>query len=510
VIEGGCANERTGRAVGLDLCVTMFLAVCTALSVCAPAAQPAPPHAHISFGDVTGTTTNGVDAFKGIPYAAPPIGDLRWRPPQPPQPWSASRSAKDYGHSCPQRSPPERVLPSSQGATTSEDCLTLNVWTPTHRPPQPMPVMVWIHGGGNNSGTSAQTYYDGTAFARDGVVLVSFNYRLGALGFFTHPAIKGANFGLQDQLAALQWVKQNIKPFGGNPNNITVFGESAGGTDILTLMSTRKAAGHFQKAIVESAGWWNHVPDVSEGQAAGVAVATMLGLPGASATAAQLRALPVEKLTASSESQEAGPVIDHELLTESPKSAIEHSRMQHIPLIIGTNSNEGSLVAPDAPLTEVAGDLSKADLDKLTQLYGVHDEASKVQWIFRDAHFSMPARWVAASESHGAPVFLYRFEYVASFLARRRTTANHGSEIPFVFATWPDYRLNEADQHMTRTLHECWVAFAKTGRPACPDTPQWPAFSVGSDTWMRFGTDIAPEPVRDRAVLNFLQSRLQN
>jgi para-nitrobenzyl esterase len=121
----------------------------------------------------------------------------------------------------------------------------------------------------------------------------------------------------------------------------------------------------------------------------------------------------------------------------------------------------------------------------------------------------MPARWVAAIESQSAPVFLYRFEYVASFLARRRTAANHGSEIPFVFATWPDYRLNAADQHMTRTLHECWVTFAKTGKPVCPDTPAWPSFSVGSDTWMRFGTDIAPAPVSDRVVLNFLQSRLQ-
>ena len=490
-------------------CATMIIGVCGTSSVCATAGQSAAPHAHIVTGDLIGVTANGADAFKGIPYAAPPIGDLRWRAPKPPQPWSTPRSAEDYGHSCPQRSPPEHVLPSSRGATTSEDCLTLNVWTPTQRPQQAMPVMVWIHGGGNSTGTSAQTYYDGTAFARDGVVLVSFNYRLGALGFFTHPATKAANFGLQDQLAALRWVKQNIKAFGGDPGNVTVFGESAGGTDILTLMTTRKAAGYFHKAIVESAGWWNHVPDLSEAQKAGAEIATALGLPGALATAAQLRALPVEKLTASSDAQETGPVIDHDLLTELPKSAIEHNRTQHIPLIIGTNSNEGSLVSPDAPLAEVAGDLTKADLDELIRLHGVHEDSSKAQWIFRDAHFSMPARWVATSESKDAPVFLYRFEYVASFLARRRTAANHGSEIPFVFATWPEYRLTEADQHMTRALHGCWVAFAKTGRPACPDIPRWPAFSVDSDIWMRFGAAIAAEPVSDRAVLNFLQQALQ-
>jgi len=156
-------------------CATMVIGVCGALSVCATAgqsatprlassdltSQPAAPHAHIVTGELIGVTANGADAFKGIPYAAPPIGDLRWRAPKPPQPWSTPRSAEDYGHSCPQRSPPEHVLPSSRGATTSEDCLTLNVWTPTQRPQQAMPVMVWIHGSGNNSGTSAQTYYDG-------------------------------------------------------------------------------------------------------------------------------------------------------------------------------------------------------------------------------------------------------------------------------------------------------------------------------------------------------------
>jgi len=142
-------------------CVTMVIGVCGMSSVCATSAQSAAPHAHIVTGDLIGVTANGADAFKGIPYAAPPIGDLRWRAPKLPQPWSTPRGAEDYGHSCPQRSPPEHVLPSSRGATTSEDCLTLNVWTPTQRPQQAMPVMVWIHGGGNNSGTSAQTYYDG-------------------------------------------------------------------------------------------------------------------------------------------------------------------------------------------------------------------------------------------------------------------------------------------------------------------------------------------------------------
>jgi len=520
----------------------------------APAATAAFPRVRIDSGELIGVSANGIDAFKGIPYAAPPVGALRWRPPQPPQPWTTPRSAEDYGHSCPQHSPPERVAPSSQGATTSEDCLTLNVWTTLH-PQRLKPVMVWIHGGGNNAGTSAQTYYDGSAFAHDGVVLVSFNYRLGALGFLTHPDIPGANFGLLDQLAALDWVKRNIKAFDGDPNNVTVFGESAGGLDILMLMATRKAAGKFNQAIVESAGIWNFTPTLSQARQAGAAIATKLGAP----TAAQLRALPAD---AFKDIDEPGPVIDHDLLTAWPNAPLID-----VPLIIGTNSNEGSLLAPDTPDNDVIPELSRADLDKLRSLYlaanstpdaapnsptdgapsgtsnsassaapiGASDSASNSRssgtpigtaapaepnpapvgtiplapLLFRDAHFSMPARWFATREASGAPAYLYRFDYVASFLRHRRTAANHGSEIPFVFATWPDFRLTAADQQMTRTLHGCWVAFAKLGKPVCPDAPQWPAFSVGSDIWMRFGEPAAPQPVSEQPVLNFLQTRLE-
>ena len=475
------------------------------------------PRVRIDSGELIGVTANGVDAFKGIPYAAPPVGELRWRSPQPPSPWHTPRSSEDYGHSCPQHSPPDRVAPSSQGATTSEDCLTLNVWTTLHSH-RLLPVMVWIHGGGNNTGTSAQTYYDGSAFARDGVVLVSFNYRLGALGFLTHPAIPGANFGLLDQLAALQWVKRNIEAFGGDPNNVTVFGESAGGTDILMLMTAKKAAGKFQKAIVESAGWWNSVPDLAQGRKSGAAIAIKLGLRGAAATAAQLRSVAVDALK---DIDEPGPVIDHDLLTELPQAIIAKGRARDVPLIIGTNNNEGSLIAADTPEAEVVPELSSSDLAALKSLYRAANTASAVSHpasagdspvaplLFRDAHFSMPARWIAAREAAGAPAYLYRFDYVASFLRNRRTGANHGSEIPFVFATWPDFRLTDADRHMTRTLHGCWVAFAKIGKPVCPDAPPWPAFSVGSDIWMEFGEPVTPQPVSATPILNFLQSRLE-
>jgi para-nitrobenzyl esterase len=562
---------------GLLRRVAFILACFAAVSEPLFATQPAAPRAHVESGDVIGVAAGGVASFKGVPYAAPPVAELRWRAPPKARPWGVARSAEDYGHSCAQPSPPERVTPASQAATTSEDCLTLNVWTPVQHPKKSLPVMVWIHGGGNNRGTSAQTYYDGSAFARDGIVLVSLNYRLGLFGFFAHPALTAqaghgarANFGLLDQLAALQWVKRNIAAFGGDPRNVTVFGESSGGADIVLLMAARPAAGAFQKAIVESPGWWSHTPDLSQAQTAGISTATALGLPGAAATPAQLRAVPAASLTSLPDFGESGPVIDRQLLTEPAQTAFEHGRTLNVPLIIGTNNNEGSLLPPDARPADMVQELSESDYATLISFYRPHaggdadhelaaarvddrgsraigdadhssreasaagrgslatdnadhdsaaaydadhnslapNKAGLASLLFRDARFAMPSRWIAAHASTRAPVFLYRFDYVASFLSRRRTGANHGSEIPFVFATWPDFRLTPADRKVTQVLHGCWVGFAKTGIPTCADVPAWPVYSVESDVLMRFAAQAVPESVPDGPILDFLQSRL--
>jgi len=473
------------------------------------------PQVRIDAGQLIGTAREGVASFKGIPYAAPPVAELRWRPPQPARTWRQARYADDFGASCPQPHPPQRVSPLSAAARTSEDCLTLNVWTPSLRPDKPLPVMVWIHGGGNSEGTSAQTYYDGTAFARDGVVLVSLNYRLGLLGFFAHPALTReagreplVNYGLMDQLAALRWVQKNIGRFGGNPRAVTVFGESSGARDILMLMATQAAKGLFHRAIVQSAGVWDDPTTLSAAEAGGTAIATALGLPGAQATSAQLRALTPAALTAVEEQHDWGTAIDGRLLRESPVSALAANHSLPVPLIIGTNGNESSLLSLEPDSAPAFPGLSASDIDELRALYGAPaaDPAAYQRLLFRDGHFAAPARWIAANSR--SPVFLYRFDYVASFLQGRRAGANHGSEIPFVFATWPDSLLRDSDRRVTRTLHGCWVSFATSGRPQCPDAPDWTAYTADQDQIMHFGAEARVAPHPDRAALDFLQSRL--
>jgi para-nitrobenzyl esterase len=337
--------------------------------------------------------------------------------------------------------------------------------------------MVWIHGGGNQNGSAADVYYDGAAFARDGIVLVSLNYRLGALGFQPHHG--AANFGLWDQVAALRWVHDNIAVFGGDPANVTLFGESAGGQDTLALLTAPPASGLFEKAIVESGGggWW-----------------------------------PAPSLAAAQQDGDGdwGPVIDGQLLKESPLAAIAAGHVARVPLIIGTNDEEGSLLSLQATPEHVFPKLSEDDVSKLRASYGAQasDDAALARLIFRDGYFAGEARWVAAKMSAaGVPAYLYRFEYVLSVLKARRAGAYHGSEIPFVFGHLPSVHADDTDLRVERAMHGCWVAFAKTGTPTCPDAPDWRAFG-GGHRWMVFDAQPSARPVEGTAVLDLLQCRL--
>jgi para-nitrobenzyl esterase len=492
------------------------------LAAAVTARQPsrAPVQVSTDAGPVIGASDGAIAVFKGIPYAQPPLGALRWKAPQPVKSWTAPRQATTFGAACPQKAPVDTVDGST--AVLGEDCLTLNLWAPAGSG-RPAPVMVWIHGGGNSEGASFRRYYDGTAFARDGVVLVSLNYRLGLLGFFAHPALTHeasadealGNFVLLDQLAALRWVNHNIAAFGGDPSNITVFGESAGGTDILDLMTIGSAAGLFQRAIVESAGFFPFSVPLARAEADGVRLAAAAGL-GGSPTAARLRALPMADL-AQLPAGGDGPIVDGRLLATSPVAAFATGRVLHVPLLIGTNSDEGSLRNEAVPPTEVFAGFTPPELAAARAAYGgTLDDATLARALFRDLNFAAPSRWVAEIMSRVAPTFLYRFSYLRrSQRSGAVPGASHGSEIPYVFNSWAQAPgggalLPAEDRAEAVRVHACWVVFARTGTPSCGEAagwPAWPRYAAASDQLMDLGVTTAVSPTPNRAVLTLLERR---
>lgn len=449
-------------------------------------------------GIVQGTAVGDIRIFKGIPYAAPPVGKLRWKPPEPPPKWTGARDATRFAPPCPyfdtrRLTPGSRLsglgydifmnVPPAPGA--SEDCLHLNIWTPERA--RRAAVMVWIQ----PLGPSSYPLWDGSAFARDGIVLVTIDYRQFTLGNFAHPALaKEAQHGeplgrfqTMDQIAALRWVKQNIEAFGGDPGNVTLFGESAGGASVLQIMTIPAARGLFDKAIVESGnGWWSPF-DESEMESVGIWMARQAGLPGKSATPKQLRTLGPEAMP-----WLAVYSIDGRLQKESATVAIEHSRIADVPLMIGWNDFDGSSLRYD--FDAVLKRTPKKVMDSYTQ-DRMSGKALAYQ-LYTDSHDGAPARWIAQKTASGAPTYLYLFSYVRTANRGKVRGASHGEELPYVFDSWkkafPRIELSQADQAATRILHSCWVSFAKTSTPSCEGTPAWPRYTRSNDRLMELGS----------------------
>lgn len=475
----------------------------TILALLAAPALADPVKARVEGGVVVGIESGAVDAFRNIPYAAPPVGPLRWTPPAKVTPWAGDRDGTKAGVSCPQTMRADGAPNAgSANGPMNENCLQLNVYAP--KGARKAPVMFWLHGGSHRYG--AGWIYDGSNFARDGVVLVAINYRLGPLGYFAHPALtKDAgpgeavgNYGLMDQVAALQWVKRNIKTFGGDPGNVTVFGESAGGGSTLALLATPKSKGLYQKAVVQSGGGWGDSTTLADKEAEGVKGATALGL--ADPTADQLRAVPAADLIAKVNGN-FGPFVDGRLMKETPAQAFASGRANDVPLIIGSNSGEDSLMgefglAPAAVGAAVPPQLRAVYAEEAAQGDEVLGRAA-----FTDRAMGAPARWTASKASKGKPAWLYYFSYVGSRFRPMVTRSFHAAEIQYVFEYWgrrtPISMIKPDDQAMATLMHGCWVAFAKTGKPGC----DWPAYDAKSDQLMEFG---AASGVRN----NFRKARL--
>lgn len=479
-------------------------------------------------GDVEGIVSGKVESFKGVPFAAPPVGDLRWRPPQPAAAWTGVRLAKDFGPVCMQVA--RRAF--QQGAM-SEDCLTLNVWRPHPvRAGERLPVMVWIYGGAFINGGSSAPFYDGTHFAERGVILVSFNYRLGRFGFFAHPALDGgpgpiANYGLMDQIAALKWVKRNIAAFGGDPDNVTIFGESAGAISVNELMVSPAARGLFAKAIAES-GFGRSEPrplkgsDSRAAETVGVAFAEAHGIRGDdAAAAAALRALPAETLNAPysglADPGIAGPILDGAILTQGIAEAFANGDEAHVPYLEGGNSYEASLFpkiadTPNPVITRLGAPA------KVLAAYGDPAPPEAAREILTDSMITEPDRYLARQMARQAlPAYVYRFSYVPPASRATSFGAAHGSEIPYVFDNLNDAPISFGSFHipaatpdahqLADAMHAYWIAFAKTGAPDSAGGPAWPRETTGSDPVMEFGSGgVTVRPDFHKARLDLIEA----
>jgi para-nitrobenzyl esterase len=473
-------------------------------------------------------------AYKGVPYAAPPVGERRWKAPQPPKPWTEVRSASQYANDCMQN--PFGGDAAPLGTPPAEDCLYLNVWTPAPRAAKPLPVMVWIHGGGFVNGGSSPAVYDGQRFARRGIVFVSMNYRLGRFGFFAHPALTRenpqgplGNYGFLDQIAALQWVKRNATAFGGDPGNVTVFGESAGGGSVHTLMISPLAQGLFHKAIVQSGGGrsrgpisMRHIRDAHasgrpSAEAVGVAFAEKAGVKGEGPEAlAALRALPADalvngmNLVNQQPDTYSGPMVDGVVVPSEAEAAFREGKQAKVPYLVGANDREFGFFPIPAERTDAMFAAFGADKEKALRAYDPEGKGDKGEMGVRlvsDQAMVEPARMLARLAARTQPTWSYRFAYVASSLRAKERGALHATEIPFVFATVRakyDAATTPEDQAMGDVMNACWAAFARTGDPSGEGCPKWPRYTAEGDVIMEFavgGATARPDPWRERLDL---------
>jgi len=485
----------------------------SALGAIASSALAQVESARVAGGEVQGVVVNGIASFKGIPFAAPPVGENRWRSPQPVVPWSGVKKADTFAPACMQ----DTAFAARLGAPTaaSEDCLYLNVWTPAKSAAQRLPVMVWIYGGAFVGGATNWPLYDGTNFARKGVVLVSVAYRVGAFGFLAHPELSqesghgSGDYGLEDQIAALKWVRDNIARFGGDPRRVTVFGESAGGISVSMLAASPQAKGLYQRAISESGG---SLTPPRSGPGQGVPTLKIAEGTGKSFLAAlgandikTARQLPAETILKAERTLRGGfwPTLDGYVIVGDEYELYEAGRFNDTPVLIGTNSDEGAAFTP-AKVSRAAYERQiraeyggKAELILAANPHATDAEAhTAAKNNFRDSVFAWSTwRWASLQSDHkgSGKAYLYYFDH--------RTPASpegssHASEVGFVFGNLgrPGTPPSATERALSELMSSYWVNFAKNGNPNGPGLPHWPAFSDSNQSVMHFDANPSAGP----------------
>lgn len=465
-----------------------------------PATQSA-PLVVAPAGTLRGSAVGDVHVFKGIPYALPPTGPLRWKPPVPAPAWKDTREATEFGSVCVQPKPQPGSIYAWDPRPMSEDCLSLNIWAPASA--RNAPVFFWIHGGALSSGSGSDGLYDGAALAARGIVVVSINYRLGVLGFLAHPQLSAessanvsGNYGLLDQVAALRWVNRNVAAFGGDPANVTIAGESAGGLSVMYLMAAREARGLFAKAVAQSAYMVSaqELRTTPFGGVAAESVGQSLAQKAGAADLAALRAIDAETLTTVAASTGFFPffVIDGHVLTRQIVDVFDRGEQAKVPILAGFNTGEirslRSLMPPavaDAAAYEKEIRARYADLaDAFLALYPSNQIEESMLASTRDALYGWTAqRLVMKQTAAGAASFLYLFDHGYPAADERGLHAFHASELPYVFGTanrtparWPAVPATPAEKQLTTAMLDYWASFARTGTPAAASAPAWPAY----------------------------------
>jgi para-nitrobenzyl esterase len=524
-VNAGVAKDST-RAAAIEgrrgfymrLLARVFFSLIFATDVAYAAQVPAV--AHLTTGTVTGMEQGGIAAFLGIPFAAPPVGPDRWRAPQPVKAWQGTRDATHFAASCYQALTPDGFGPWKheyvvQGEV-SEDCLYLNVWTAKPDAKSHRPVLVWIHGGGFTQGSGSVAVYDGAALASDGIVVVTLNYRMGAFGFLAHPEltheagkdVPPGNFGLQDMIAALKWVRTNIATLGGDPEQVTLDGQSAGAMAIHDLLASPLAAGLFKRAIIES-GLPNIAVPHSLPDAERAGEEFQRSRHAASLVA--LRALPAAEILGSSQpgGPRFGPIIDGVLLPDAPTQVAKSGKFNDTPVMIGMVADEASGLAPaayasadQAGFTELVHKTYGPMAERFQHFYPATTDAERLEMshqLLRDKGLAGIYAWGSERLARSRnPIYVYLFTHVEPGPDSARYAAFHSCEIPYAFRTLdkaPERNFTAADRTLAHMVSAYWVNFVKTGDPNGHGLAAWPRFEASNPRILKLDVDAGAQPL---------------